>query len=193
MSFDVYTALLKMFDEFHVNSDGVNLCFDLNNPNFQEIKLKYNLDNIVGEGNDFSKVTNLLFWLSKNCYHNENCDNNGDLNPINLLKFSFQKGKEFGINCRCLSTILTECLLSLGFMARTMYIMPFSPYDYDNHVVTHVFINDLKKWIMLDPTYSCYVMDREKNPLNIFEIRELLANQDYIVFNRLVRQPENMI
>ena len=188
MSFDLYTSLLKMFDEFHEKSASVNLSYELSNPNLYEIRTKYGLDDIIGKGETFSQVSNLLFWLSKNLYHNGNFDNfKEDLNAIKLLEYSYKKGKEYGINCRALSIILTECLLSLGFMARTIYLLPFSPYDFDNHVVTHVYIKELKKWVMLDPTFGCYVMNKERIPLNIFEIRELLANQDFIIFNKEIK------
>jgi hypothetical protein len=187
MSFDVYTSLIKMFNEFHESSDGVNLTYDIFNFNLQKIREKYDLDDIAGKRDDFSKSVNLLFWLSKNCYHNGNFDFKREFNSINLLEYSFQKGKEYGINCKALSAILTDCLLSLGLIARTIFICPFSIYDEDNHVITHVYINELKKWIMLDPTFNCYVMDKDKNPLNIFEIRELLANQEYIIFNKEIK------
>jgi hypothetical protein len=47
-------------------------------------------------------------------------------------------------------------------MARMMYIMPFAPYDTDNHVITHVYIKELKKWIILDPTFASYIMDNKE-------------------------------
>jgi len=187
MSYDVYTALLKMNDNFLESSDNVHLSYDLNDPKLQEIKQKYGLDDIAGKGNDFYKAINMLFWVSENCYHNGNYNFEKSYNAINLLEYSFQKGKDFGINCVALSTILTECLMSLGLFARTVFIMPFSPNDEDNHVVTHVYINELKKWIMLDPTYKCYVIDKNKTSLNILEIRELLANQENIEFNKEIK------
>ena len=143
---------------------------------------------LLGKLTIFQKLQIYYFGCRKVVINNGDSSNfSGDLNAINLLEHSFQKGKEYGINCRALSITLTECLLSLGFMARTMYIMPFAPYDQDNHVVTHVYLKELKKWIMLDPTFGCYVMGKEKKPLNIFEIRELLANHEYIVFNEEIK------
>lgn len=183
MSFDVYTSLLKMFEEFSFNSDGVHLSYDLSSPELFEIKQKYMLDNIAGKGSDFSKAKNILFWLSKNCYHNGNFNFKEEPTGKNILEHSYQKGIEYGVNCSALAEVLTDCFLSLGFMARTMFIMPFSPYDHDNHTVTHVYINEIKKWVMMDPTFSCYVMNKEKIPLDLFEIRDLLSNQNYIEFN----------
>lgn len=55
--------------------------------------------------------------------------------------------------------------------------MPCSPYDGDNHVVAQVFINELKKWVMLDPTYSAYLTNEQGEPLSLLELRDYFANQ----------------
>lgn len=75
---------------------------------------------------------------------------------------------------------LTECLLSLGIPARTIDIMPFAPFDADNHVVTHVWTGT--QWVMLDPTTNSYAMDRDGHLLDVFGLRALLADQQEIVF-----------
>jgi hypothetical protein len=61
--------------------------------------------------------------------------------------------------------------------------MPFSPYDTDNHVVTHAYIADLDKWIMLDPTWCSYVKDAEGNILDVVELRSLLADGGDVFLN----------
>jgi len=193
MSFDVYTSLLKMFDEFHEDSKDIHLSYDLTNQELQKINEKYKLNDIAGKGDSFSKTINILFWLSKNCYHNGNFNFEKEINAKNVLEYSYQKGEEYGVNCLALATTLTECLLSINLIARTISIMPFAPYDYDNHVITHVYIKELKKWIMVDPTYRCYIMDKEKTPLNVFETRELLSNQDYVVFNKEIKHNDEKI
>jgi hypothetical protein len=38
---------------------------------------------------------------------------------------------------------------------------------------------------MLDPSFDCYVKNKEDEILDIFEIRESLSNQEYIMHNRL--------
>lgn len=184
MSFDVYTALLKMFSEFHGNSDGIHLSYDSTNPELQEIRVKYGFDTIAGNGGDFSKAKNILHWVTSNVYHDGGQTVNIEPNAIKLLEYSFQNGKEKGLNCRSCAIILTECLLSIGIKARTVFLMPFSVYDGDNHVVTHAYIKEMNKWIMLDPSFDAYVMDKENQPLNLFEIREILADQEHIHFNK---------
>jgi hypothetical protein len=61
--------------------------------------------------------------------------------------------------------------------------MPLSPYDGDNHVVTHAYIAELGKWIMLDPTWCSYFMDAEGNILDLFELRSFLADGRDVFLN----------
>jgi hypothetical protein len=183
MSYNIYTGLLKMFNEFQENTQNLNLSYDFCDKNLQELKIKYSLDEKAGNGDDLSKAINLLNWVSENIHH-DGCYNYEKMeNAINLLDDYFQKGKDYGINCRALSRTLTGCLLSIGIKARTLFMMPASPYDNDNHVVTHAYIKKTKQWILLDPTYNTYVMNKEKKILNVFEIRNLLANQENIIFS----------
>jgi hypothetical protein len=184
MGFDVYTALLKMFADFHENSGGVCLSYDMGGEKLQELRLKYGLDSIAGGGDDFSRAKNLLHWVSTNNYHDGGQSVNLEMNALRLLEYSFQKGKGGGINCRSLAAVLTECLLSIGIKAHTLFLMPFSIYDGDNHVVTQAYIKELDKLVMLDPSFEGYVMNKENQPLNVFEIREILADQGPIHFNR---------
>ena len=100
-----------------------------------------------------------------------------------MLEYAYDTGAEQGLNCYNLSIILTECLLSIGVPARTVLIMPFSPYDRDNHVVTHAYIADLGKWIMLDPTWSAYVKDAAGNILDVVELRGSLADGRDVFLN----------
>lgn len=184
MSYDVFTGLLKMFADFTNSSGNVDLNFDASDKRLQILKDKYLLDNIAGQGDDLSRSLNILFWLSNNTIHYGDYGYNIPSNSLDLLEYAFQQEKDHGINCRALSIVLTECLLSIGIMARTVYILPFSPYDFDNHVITHAFIKTLNKWILLDPTYGSYVMDDKNNILDVFEIRERLSNQEKILFNK---------
>jgi hypothetical protein len=183
MSFDVFTGLLKMFDDFVDNSSDIHLSYDLSDKNLKDLKFKYNLNDKIGKVNNFEKAVNLLHWVSTDVYYDGNSSPGRKNNSMELLDYSYRKGKDYGINCRCHAIILTECLLAIGIPARTIYIMPFSPYDQDNHVITHAFISEKNKWIMLDPSFDCYVKNKKGEILNIFEIRELLSNQEYIDFN----------
>jgi hypothetical protein len=72
--------------------------------------------------------------------------------------------------------------LALGIFARRVVIMPFSPYDFDNHVVAEIYDRTMDKWIMLDPTTDGYFIDEDKNPLSLLEMRSKFANAEFITF-----------
>ena len=184
MNYNIFTGILKMFSSFMESSDGVTLTCDNSNDKFTVLRDKYYLQEIAGNGDELSKTLNILFWLSDSVFHFGGAGECATFNSLDLLSYSYKKGANFGINCRGLATILTECLLSLGIAARTLYIHPFSPYDEDNHVVTLAFIKTLNKWIMLDPSYNSYVTDTKNNILDVFEIRHRLAEQKPIRFNK---------
>jgi hypothetical protein len=184
-SYNILRGILRMHHNFRGTTENadIKLQFDFSNENFSVLRTRYGLDAIAGNGDDLSKSLNMLFWLCEHAYHKGDYDNHVPMNALDLLEYAYDKGTEQGINCLNLSYILTECLLSIGVPARTVMIMPFSPYDADNHVVTHVYIADLDKWIMLDPTYSAYFKDAEGNILDVFELRNFLAEGSEVFLN----------
>jgi hypothetical protein len=50
-------------------------------------------------------------------------------------------------------------------------------------VVTHAYIADLGKWIMLDPTWCSYVKDEAGNILDVVELRRFLADGKDLFLN----------
>jgi hypothetical protein len=184
-SYNILRGILRMYHNFRGTTENadIKLQFDFSNENLSVLRTRYGLDAIAGTGGGLSKSLNILFWVSEHVYHNGSYDNHIPMNALDLLEYSYDKGTEQALNCYNLSIILTECLISIGVPARTVLIMPLSPYDSDNHVVTHVYIADLDKWIMLDPTYSTYFKDADGNILDVFELRCLLADGREVVLN----------
>ena len=52
-----------------------------------------------------------------------------------------------------------------------------------NHVVTHAYLPEMKKWALLDPTFNAYILGENGNPLDIFEVRDRLKDQRPLQFN----------
>jgi hypothetical protein len=181
----ILCGILKVHNTFRGTTENadIKLRFDFADENLSVLKAKYGLEAIAGTGDDLSKSLNILFWLCEHTYHVGNYDNHVPMNALDLLEYAYDTGAEQGLNCLNLAYILTECLLSLGVPARTVGIMPFSPYDTDNHVVTHAYIADLDKWIMLDPTWCSYVKDAAGNILDVVELRSLLADGKDVFLN----------
>lgn len=184
MSYDIYTGLLKAFRLCDEVKEDVHFSYDNNHPNFKELKNKYPIEDIAGKGDDFTKSKNLLYWVSSHMYHKGDYSGSIGCNSLDLLNYSYDKGNSCGINCVGLATILTECLLAIGLKARKVFIMPCSPYDGDNHVVTQVYIKDLNKWVMLDPTLNAYFINEHGVCLSLLELRGHLADQKAVFFNK---------
>ena len=184
-NFNVLRGILKMYGAFRGTTENANikLRFDFANENFSVLKAKYGLPAIAGTGSDLEKSLNILFWLCEHTYHVGDYDNHVPMNALDLLEYAYDTGAEQGLNCLNLSYILTECLLSLGIPARTVGLMPFSPYDADSHVVTHAYIAELGKWIMLDPTFSSYFKDAAGNILDLVELRNSIIDDKDVFLN----------
>ena len=113
--------------------------------------------------------------------HKSNYDSHIPVNALDLLDYSLGR-PERGINCLNKSKILAECCLAVGIYARRVSILPYSPYDGDNHVVTEIFDEDMGKWVMLDPTTDGFFVDEEGGILSVLELREKFARQDFATF-----------
>ncbi len=179
MSYDLYTSLLKMHDIFRTTDEGVQLGIDFSAPELRELRDHYGLAAIAGEGASFEKAVRVMEWLTTHVCHDGSCNPEGRRCAMTALQYGFDRPDK-GVNCSWLAMTLTECLLSLGIPARTVDIMPFAPYDCDNHVITHVWTGE--QWVMLDPTTNSYAMDKDGKLLDVFTMRALLADQQEIVF-----------
>lgn len=178
--FDIYTGILFNSRSFAAGErTAITYAFDC--PEYRALVEKYGIDRIAGEGadfgragRDFRKAERLLHWMSPRLRHLPDYDNHVPMNSLALLEYSLDR-PENGINCRSKAVILTECCLALGITARRVYIMPCSPYDMDNHVVTEIFDRGLSKWIMLDPSTDGVFRDEKGVSLSLLELRERFA------------------
>lgn len=150
----------------------IPIAYKTSGPEYEMLKEAYHFSNFVGE-RDFDKAFNLLAWVNRHFRHTGNYDNSDRQDALTLLKLAFDSG--YGINCLAMSIVLCECLLAVNVKARVMYMMPKEPNDSDNHVVVEAFISELNKWVMLDPTYGSYCLDADGNILNLYEMRNCIA------------------
>ena len=152
-------------------------------PNLVMLRKTFNLDSIAGAGNEVSKAINLMYWV-----HNLISHDGVHYNPVvkNALSMINQCKKESrGLNCRGLATVLNECYLSMGIRSRFVTCLPKDSLhtDQDCHVINMVYINSLKKWIWIDPTFCAYVMDEKGQLLGLEEVRERLIDDKPLIVN----------
>lgn len=183
MNYDVYTGLLKVFSLPVTEIDKVHFTYDNDHHSFNLLRRKYPIEAVAGDGNDLSKAVNLLRWVSGHIHHKGDSQGTAKLDSLSLLEYAYDKGAVCGINCVALAAVLSECLLAVGLAARQVFMLPCSPYDMDNHVVTQVYIREIGKWVMMDPTYNVYVTNHKGECLSLLMLRAHLANQESIFFS----------
>ena len=190
---DVYSGILFHNGEFEGGAEE-ELVYDFDCPEFEDLRNKYDLVKIAGKGSDFARGKRLLHYLAQRLTHATWYDNHIECNALRLLEYSLNN-PEHGINCLNKSKILAECCLAVGIYARRVTILPFSPYDFDNHVVTEIYDRDLEKWIMLDPTTDGYFIDGDKTPLSLLEMRRKFAQGEFVTYVRstaTLKAPEKL-
>ena len=170
-------GILKNNLEFH---DGVDyeLTYDFSHANYTELKSKYKIENTAKDGTEFEKALRLMNEYAPRLTHKSNYDNRVPISALDLLEYSLDN-KNQGINCRNKAQILNEMYLSLGIYSRKVWIMPYSKYDGDCHVVNEVWDSALNKWVMLDITNNEYWVDENNTPLSVLEIRTKTALQEF--------------
>lgn len=185
---DNYIYLLKKFNDYSTGSTSWSKCYtisDSSDKGLLDLKRKYNLNNLAIKNNEIERCLMAMEWTFQHLLFRNYSEFNEKLNAANILEFSRKNHKT--VNCLCHATVLTEVLLSLGFVARKISCLPIDIVPFDNHVVTVVFIESLHKWIMLDPSMSCYITDKDGNILSLPEIRYNLINNKKICIETFSR------
>jgi hypothetical protein len=151
------------------------------NKRLQDVKILFKLDSIAGQGDEISKIINLMTWVHNAIVHD---GNNYALCEFDAIDFyNYHKSTGNGINCRGLAMTLNECYLAMGFKSRYVTCMPKNEKDPDCHVINCIYSNTLQKWLWIDPTFNAYVKDENGNLLSIEEVRERLITDKPLVLN----------
>lgn len=159
--------------EFHDGSD-YKLEYDFSHENYEILKSKYQIENTAKDGTEFERALRIMDEYAPRLTHKSDYDNHISQSALDLLEYSLNNSSH-GINCRAKAQILNEMCLSLGICSRKVWIMPYSEYDGDCHVVNEVWDTSLNKWVMLDITNNEYWVDENNMPLSVLEIRSKVA------------------
>lgn len=180
-----YIGALRVFNDFSCQTDEYAFSYDYNAPEYDNLRMKYRIDKVAGNGSELDKALNLMQWCSENILHNGRTKDVEFIpkTSVDILDYAFQKGREYGVYCRLQAIVFTECCLALGIKSRILHCLPFSPNDFDTHVVSMVYISDMAKWIMLDASNNRYFVNSDKTILSPMEIRSKLAYNDNIECN----------
>ena len=147
--------------------------------NLRNVKQFFQLDDIAGEGDEISKILNLMKWVHDNIRHNGSNYALCEFTSIDLFNYHKSTGK--GINCRHLAIVLNEIYLAMGIKSRYVTCGPKD--NSDVHVINSVYSTTLNKWLWMDPTMNAYWKDENDNLLSIEEVRQRLIDDLPLVLN----------
>ena len=182
----LFTGALKVFNIFTYSNCDLDFQYDFDDVNFQILHEKYEIAKVAGNGDELSQVLNLLRWCYDNVLHNGGSKNVEFIpkTSVDILEYAYQKGYDNGVYCRLQAIAFTECCLALGIRSRILHCLPFSPNDFDSHVISMVFLHSLNKWIMVDPGSNGYFLDEMGSILSPMEVRQRLGDHGFIQCNR---------
>lgn len=177
---DYYKSLLIQYSTFTKEDVKYNLSENQKDEynhyllNFLE---HYKLYNIAGNGDDLTRVFRIIRWVNK-------------FVPINKPLVSdfwshtgytlLQKALDgYSLNCAGYAILTNDLFNSFGFKSKCIWCMPYDYNDNECHVVNHVYINSLNKWIIADAAFGNIPTGNNKL-LDIIELREYLKNDIHI-------------
>ena len=160
------------------DGEDITITYEFNEPGFQNLLKKYSIEKTAGSGSSFHRAVRIMNEFAPRLTHKSDYDNHIEMRALPLLEYSLDK-KQNGINCLNKAQILNEMCLALGIYSRKLWLMPYSQYDNDCHVVNEIWDEKLNKWIMLDITDNSYWVDENGTPLSALEIRTKGAEQAF--------------
>jgi len=181
-----YLYIIKKADKYNLAEKRELPVFtyqSASNPNLQALRKAFKLDSIAGNGNEVSRILNLMYWIHNLVPHDGNHDNPEVKNAMSMINVC--KTENRGLNCRGLATVLNECYLSMGFKSRFITCLPKDSLGIDNdcHVINMVYCTQLQKWLWIDPTFCAYVMNEKGELLSIEEVRERIITDKPLILN----------
>ena len=173
-------------DTLFENTYSNDICGDYHFFEFNFSKSYYNLldallSNQVLIGNNELQTSLLcLNWVFEKMNYIKLNNKKVSLNSIGILKSTNLKSELF---CVHKSIVLNDMLMKNGIYSRLLWCLP-KDFDYDCHVVVIAFINKLKKWIFLDPSFGTY-FHKDGCILSPIEIRNSYATGDLPSFKNI--------
>ena len=147
--------------------------------NLRMVRDYFKLDSVAGQGDELSKIINLMHFAHDNIRHDGSNRAFAEMDAIDLYNYYKTTGK--GVNCRQLAISLCEMYLSMDIPARYVTCMPADSLDFECHVINTVWSSQLQKWLYIDPTFDAWVTDENGTMLSIAEVRERLINDQPLV------------
>ncbi len=169
-----YIGLLRKYSRYsHDSQTPSRFTYELNTPLLKQIRDSLKLDSIAGNGDEISKIKNVMYWLHNAIRHDGSSSwPSCKYNALELYRLAKKEKRPY--NCRFLGMMLADCYLALGMPARFIICSSKKVDDPDCHVMAIVWSRTLNKWVWMDPSFAAYITDENGTLLNHREVRERL-------------------
>ena len=182
ISDDLY--FLRFFSEYNNwKTDKCNILYENKNTvGLNSIRSFFKLDPLIIKNNQLKTILNIKKYASDILHFagekifDRKYDN---LNCFDLLNLAKKEGKS--LNCRYITSVFTQMLLSIGYKARWVSCHSMDIRDKECHCVCEVYIDSLKKWIVCDPSFNCLYFNKKGNILNLYEMRKLIIKGERLI------------
>ena len=179
-SFSELQNFIKTNSDYY-KEDNLEYTFNytLNNKSeCEDIINEYKLDDVTKNKKDVELMIALMNWECGIINHVPDC---------NLEKEDLQSminyGTQNGLNCLRLSQVLSQLLRAYGVKATIIGCRPYNNVYADSHVVVNAYSEELKQWVMLDPTHCLILKDESGKYVNVQSLRNNIASNVKMIRN----------
>jgi hypothetical protein len=147
-----------------------------------ELRTDYHLDSIAGNGDEPSRIANLLHWVHTTVRHDGSVEVPAGYRVYDLLAGGLKEQR--GVNCGVLAEVTNQVFLAMGFNSRRVVCLPYDTLDQDCHSINMVWSRHLGKWLYVDPTFEGMFQNSQGELLGIAEVREAMVSGDSLIVNK---------
>lgn len=191
LDFEDDICILKLNQEYNRNCMySHRFIYDYTDERLQTLRDICNLDSLAGNGSEFTKMLRITFGIARvlELGPSSNIDSFHAIEVLNKTKQGFKS------NCLVASTVLSECFLSMGYIARVVRCMPMDLRFNECHCMTIAYVKDMNRFIAFDAAMGgCYI-DSKGTPLGISDIRKnIIEGKEFHIRSVFKIQDKNII
>lgn len=168
LSYEDDICILKLNQYYNGNCPYNHIfIYDYTDERLQKLRYICNLDSIAGHGSEFTKMLRITFEVARLL----NLGVSTNINSFHAIEVLNKSKHGFKSNCFVTATVLTECFLSMGYIARVVRCMPIDLRFNECHCMTIAYVQDFNKFVAFDAAMGgCYI-DSKGIPQGIADIR----------------------
>ena len=150
--------------------------------NFENIKSLLDINSLRGS-NEIDTFINATNWVARILSSSLEPTINRGFNSFQIITDVLEN--KFGANCYAHAVVLCDLFSILGYKSRFVFCLPIDYHYTDNHVVTIVYYEQEKRWLLFDAAQNMYFADANNRILDVRELRNAVINDDFINVNFL--------